>query len=1538
MQRTKSKILSILLSLVMLLSLLPTTALAAGTYPAASEVCVDGSKYFGDPSNYYFKNNASGCSNDPTGYNAYYNPTTGTLTLDGYNGGSITVGGTRSKITVVLKGTNTITNGSLTSAWGGDITVTSSSGGTLSITNTLNDSNAAIGIEAGYGPQTTGNVTITGNAQVKIDMTHNGTRGYEKAYGIFARENITISGDASVDIICKTQYNTARFGDYCNGLRTDKNVTIDTNGTIKIDVKTAGGDGAYSYGIYPVGGPATLTNVGKMEVQWKKDGSSGGVGYKGVSYDTSTYAVNVDETTCTATYTPKGTAITGELPVTIIAPVKGETPQSAIAAATQYTGTIAWEGNPTTFAANTAYTANVTLTANTGYQFASDVNPTVTDATISDKSVSADGKTLTFKATFPETDSKTLKGINIITNPALTLAVPTAAPNATATNERSLAVTGVYDDGSGGPVAVNWEIMTTPTPKGVSLDGSTLKITNDAEAGTFMIKATSAEGYTDAETVTITKDTPVESAIVLTAPTPATVAVPKSDTPNEIDLPTATVYDQYGKPMTGTFSITYAIDGDTPTGVKLDSATGKLTVKRSAQAGEVKVIAKLGTTLTSDPVAYTITRETSKVTYVLVSKLYHNMPVPEVTEPGGTNSADQQFTAEVLDQYLQEMTGQTVTWRVTDTAGNPVTGVSIDNTGKLTVTNEAPGIKVYAIATCQGVDSNNLDMTLHRETAKDTFVVICDQVGDAPETSLLIPTGTVTEKVDYTAKVYDQYGKLTAGMVNWELDKTYTGVELDTTSIPGSATLKVDKTAESGTIKLTAKCSAVGSTASKTLDITLTKKTVDTTSLEVTQAGTTYGTALADPVFTKPEGTIKTLVHYSTPTSSAYSSDTPPTNAGEYVVNVVCETATHIYTGHANFKINQKSISNMLQPITGNYEYDGTPQKPTAVVMDGTKPLVEGTDYTVSYGTNVHVFEAATVYVEGKGNYTGTFSRNFKIQPKPIDIGTVHTTDRDYVEGKLDVDCTVTLPVAAEVKQGEHYHGYATMDDDTAGTNKTVNVLVKMEKGGLGENYTLNKDTTTATVSINQINPADPTGLKGVKGQELSTVELPAGWNWDAPATVMNTAGTQTFKAHYAGDANHKAVTGQAITVNVLDKTDVSTFITFPDGEKEYTGSWMEYEEASISGTNLGTGAKWNYAYTAGTGTLMAAGFPEGIGTYTVTVTYEDSINFGIATATLTIVPKKVAIPAADTTVFTYDGNAKTYGIADTADYTVTGNSQTNAGDHTVTVALKDKATTAWADGTTTDKTYTFTIKQATPTGEPAYTKITTSGKKLSDAALTTTGGTFSVPGTVQWVDDTGAALPDTTTVEANKLYKWVFTPTDSTNYESINGSIKLWSKSTSSGGGGSYYAPVVPDMPMVYWGCTGDAVKTLQEKLNAKGFHSGNVDGIFGAKTYAAVTAFQKANSLGVDGIVGKLTWAKLYDATPVNVTPVTTQPMLRTGSRGDAVRKLQELLNAKGYTCGSVDGIFGSKTYAAVLAFQKANGLAADGIVGSLTWGKLV
>lgn len=64
-----------------------------------------------------------------------------------------------------------------------------------------------------------------------------------------------------------------------------------------------------------------------------------------------------------------------------------------------------------------------------------------------------------------------------------------------------------------------------------------------------------------------------------------------------------------------------------------------------------------------------------------------------------------------------------------------------------------------------------------------------------------------------------------------------------------------------------------------------------------------------------------------------------------------------------------------------------------------------------------------------------------------------------------------------------------------------------------------------------------------------------------------------------------------------------------------------------------------------------------------------------------------------------------------------------------------------------------------------------------------------------------------------------------------------------------------------------------------------------------------------------------------------------LKKGSKGDTVKALQKQLIALGYDVGKkgADGDFGSATLAAVKAFQKANGLKADGVVGESTWAKL-
>ncbi len=136
--------------------------------------------------------------------------------------------------------------------------------------------------------------------------------------------------------------------------------------------------------------------------------------------------------------------------------------------------------------------------------------------------------------------------------------------------------------------------------------------------------------------------------------------------------------------------------------------------------------------------------------------------------------------------------------------------------------------------------------------------------------------------------------------------------------------------------------------------------------------------------------------------------------------------------------------------------------------------------------------------------------------------------------------------------------------------------------------------------------------------------------------------------------------------------------------------------------------------------------------------------------------------------------------------------------------------------------------------------------------------------------------------------------------------------------------------------GSSGASVRNLQQLLKNKGYNIA-VDGQFGPKTKAVVLAFQKANGLVADGIVGPKTWAKLTAAAPKPApAPSGGTPTLRQGAKGDAVKNLQNRLRAHGHNV-SVDGAFGPATRAAVVAFQKSKGLTADGIVGPATWAKL-
>ena len=163
--------------------------------------------------------------------------------------------------------------------------------------------------------------------------------------------------------------------------------------------------------------------------------------------------------------------------------------------------------------------------------------------------------------------------------------------------------------------------------------------------------------------------------------------------------------------------------------------------------------------------------------------------------------------------------------------------------------------------------------------------------------------------------------------------------------------------------------------------------------------------------------------------------------------------------------------------------------------------------------------------------------------------------------------------------------------------------------------------------------------------------------------------------------------------------------------------------------------------------------------------------------------------------------------------------------------------------------------------------------------------------------------------------------------------------------------------------GYTGEDVRTVQQRLKELGYYTGSVDGVYGNGSIAAVKAFQKNNGLTADGLAGSRTFQVLLSSSAVpagssssgndssnssSETPSTGESSgssssnntesntgyetLRYGDKGNAVSQLQKALKSLGYNVSS-DGDYGALTQMAVKAFQKCNGLTADGVAGSST-----
>ena len=155
--------------------------------------------------------------------------------------------------------------------------------------------------------------------------------------------------------------------------------------------------------------------------------------------------------------------------------------------------------------------------------------------------------------------------------------------------------------------------------------------------------------------------------------------------------------------------------------------------------------------------------------------------------------------------------------------------------------------------------------------------------------------------------------------------------------------------------------------------------------------------------------------------------------------------------------------------------------------------------------------------------------------------------------------------------------------------------------------------------------------------------------------------------------------------------------------------------------------------------------------------------------------------------------------------------------------------------------------------------------------------------------------------------------------------------------------ATATPNLSTDYYlqvGSSGSRVRTLQNRLIELGWLDGKADGEYEGATEYAVKAFQaRYASLWQDGVAGPDTLKALYgNGAAKSSDPVASiGETLEEGTKSDAVKAMQKRLKSLGFLSGSVDGSFGSATKAAVIAFQTANGLKADGKAGTATLNKL-
>lgn len=243
-----------------------------------------------------------------------------------------------------------------------------------------------------------------------------------------------------------------------------------------------------------------------------------------------------------------------------------------------------------------------------------------------------------------------------------------------------------------------------------------------------------------------------------------------------------------------------------------------------------------------------------------------------------------------------------------------------------------------------------------------------------------------------------------------------------------------------------------------------------------------------------------------------------------------------------------------------SYVYNGTAKTPSVTVKDGTNTLKSGTDYTVTYADNTNA-GTARVTVTGRGNYTGTVTKNFTIQKAAQTFSYTKSYSKAYGSKAFTLN--------AKLKAGNGKLTYATSNKKVATVkNGKVTVTgtgaatITVKAAG-----TANYNAASVTVTI-KASPAKQTlkSLKTVKGRKLTVT-----WKKDTRATG--------YQIQCSTDKNFKK---GVKTATVSKYKTVSKTITKLTKGKRYYVRVRSYKSAKVSGKTQKLYGAWSGAKRSG--------------------------------------------------------------------------------------------------------------------------------------------------------------------------------------------------------------------------------------------------------------------------------------------------------------------------------------------------------------------